>query len=115
MKRWHLILDEYDITEDDFTLADLVRIDELAGQTWASVNPAQNPKTLLAWVRVALERQNIDPDRARRMAENLSSKQLSSAVQLVDESDDAGATDADAGAAASGSIPKAPASTPTAG
>lgn len=109
-KKWHLILDEYDISEDEFTLSDLVRVDELSGSTWASVNPAQNPKTLLAWVRVALERQNIDPDRAKKMAENLSSKRLADAVQLVDEPDDEGAVAGDGGES-----PKAPESTPTAG
>lgn len=111
--RWHLILDEYDISEDEFTLGDLVRVDELAGETWASVNPAQNPKCLLAWVRVALERQNIDPERAKKMAERLSSKQLSNAVQLVDEPDDV--TDAAPPTDDGAEPPKAPESTPTAG
>lgn len=111
--KWHLILDEYNISEDEFTLGDLVRVDELAGTTWASVNPAQNPKTLLAWVRVALERQNIDPERAKKMAERLSSKELAKAVQLVDEPDDVpdAAPSVDDGSEA----PKAPESTPTAG
>lgn len=111
--KWHLIYDEYDISEDEFTLGDLVRVDELAGTTWASVNPAQNPKTLLAWVRVAFERQNIDPDRAKKMAERLSAKDLAKAVQLVEEPDPV--SDAAPAVDDRAEPPKAPESTPTAG
>ena len=112
-KKWHLILDGYDISEDEFTLGDLVKVDELAGSTWASINPAQNPKTLLAWVRVALERQNIGPDVAKKMAEGLSSSKLAKAVQLVDEPDDVpdAAPPVDDGTEG----PKVPESTPIAG
>jgi hypothetical protein len=112
-KKWHLILDEYDISEDEFTLNDLVKVDELSGVTWASVNPAQTPKTLLAWVRVALERQNIDPARAKQMAEGLSSAKLAKAVQLVDEPDDV--PDAAPAVDDGSESPKVPESTPTAG
>lgn len=69
--RWRLTFGDLVIDEENLTLDELVRVEELTGKTWLTLDPKRSARAARAFILAALEsREGLSPaDAAERLSD----------------------------------------------
>lgn len=79
--RWRLTLGDLVVDEENLTLLELERVENLTGKSWLVVDPRKTAGYCIAMLQAAIEsREGLSPDDARKRLTDITAKQIADEV-----------------------------------
>lgn len=82
---WKLVLDGVELVEDDLTVGECERIEQLTEETWHTIHPLRSAKHAAAVIEVVMSRSGEPVEKCAEKARSLTMRQVLDAFTNVDD------------------------------
>ena len=87
---WLIKWDGQELNSDDFTIADLGRVEKESGEPWSTANPFRDVAVARSFVGVALRRQGLGDKDVTAALDQVTLRRLKTAFEWVDDDSEGG-------------------------